>query len=60
VALADVYDALRRERQHKPAMPHAEAVQVLFNSPGQFDPTLLQALSRCVGEWEQIYSDICE
>jgi response regulator RpfG family c-di-GMP phosphodiesterase/serine/threonine protein kinase len=60
VAVADVYDALRRDRLHKRAMPHAEAVRVLFNSPGQFDPTLLQALAGCAGEWEHIYSDICE
>jgi response regulator RpfG family c-di-GMP phosphodiesterase/serine/threonine protein kinase len=60
VAVADVYDALRRERLHKPAMPHHDAVRVLFASAGQFDPTLLDALSRCAHEWERIYRDICE
>jgi response regulator RpfG family c-di-GMP phosphodiesterase/serine/threonine protein kinase len=60
VAPADVYDALRRARLHKAAMPHAEAARVLFESQGQFDPSLLTALSRCIGEWERIYRDICE
>jgi response regulator RpfG family c-di-GMP phosphodiesterase len=60
VAVADVYDALRRKRQHKAAMPHAQAIEVIQHSPGQFDPTLLTALSHCAGEWEHIYRDICE
>jgi response regulator RpfG family c-di-GMP phosphodiesterase len=60
VALADVYDALRRKRCHKSAMSHERALDVLNNSPGQFDPTLLTALADCAGEWEAIYRDICE
>jgi response regulator RpfG family c-di-GMP phosphodiesterase/tRNA A-37 threonylcarbamoyl transferase component Bud32 len=60
VAVADVYDALRRRRLHKPAMSHAEAVRILFHSPGQFDPTLLAALTQCAQDWEHIYSDVCE
>jgi HD-GYP domain-containing protein (c-di-GMP phosphodiesterase class II) len=59
-ALADVYDALRRKRHHKPSMPHARAIEILHNSPGQFDPLLLSALHSCVGEWERIYRDTCE
>jgi response regulator RpfG family c-di-GMP phosphodiesterase len=60
LAVADVYDALRRKRQHKPAMPHDKAIEVMQNSPGQFEPTLIEALSKCAGEWEHIYRDICE
>lgn len=60
VAVADVYDALRRQRQHKEAMAHVQAIEVIQNSPGQFDPTLLEALSHCAGEWERIYRDIGE
>jgi response regulator RpfG family c-di-GMP phosphodiesterase len=57
VALADVYDALRRMRMYKPAIPHAQAVRhLLERSPGQFDPTLLMALERCHPEWERIYA----
>ncbi len=59
-AIADVYDALRRQRQHKAAMPHEKAIYILHNSPGQFDPTLLTALSVCAEEFERIYRDICE
>jgi response regulator RpfG family c-di-GMP phosphodiesterase len=60
LALADVYDALRRKRQHKAAMPHEQAVEVIQNSPGQFDPTLLTALANCAAEWERIHRDIGE
>ena len=60
VALADVYDALRRQRKHKTAMSHEQALDVLNNSPGQFDPSLLAALAACAGDWECIYRDICE
>jgi putative two-component system response regulator len=59
VAVADVYDALRRQRFHKPAMSHARAIRVLQErSPGQFDPTLLRALASCHERWEQIYEEL--
>ena len=58
-AIADVYDALRRERPHKPAMPHAEAIRVMVQqSRGQFDPVLLQCLEKCAAEFERIYREI--
>jgi HD-GYP domain-containing protein (c-di-GMP phosphodiesterase class II) len=61
VALADVYDALRRERLYKQAWPHAEAVRmILEESPGQFDPVLLQAFAFCQDEFESIYRDLSE
>jgi putative two-component system response regulator len=60
LAVADVYDALRRVRQHKAAMPHERAIEILQHSPGQFDPALLSALSVCADEWERIYRDICK
>jgi response regulator RpfG family c-di-GMP phosphodiesterase/serine/threonine protein kinase len=59
VALADVYDALRRERSHKPALCHAEARRiVLEGSSGHFDPALVQAFTLCEAEFERIYRDI--
>ena len=59
VAVADVYDALRRLRVHKPPLPHAEAVRILLErSPGQFDPTLLRAFAACEAEFERIYRSI--
>jgi serine/threonine protein kinase len=57
-AVADVYDALRRKRLHKPAMSHEDAIGILFSSEGQFDPSLLAALVCCEKEWERIYADI--
>src|SRR5262249_54916481 len=48
VAVADVYDALRRERLHKPAMGHAGAVGVILKGPPrQFDPAPLKAFEAC-------------
>jgi putative two-component system response regulator len=61
VAVADVYDALRRERVFKAAMSHAEAVETIVrHSPGQFDPSLLTALTACQAEFERVFRDVCE
>jgi len=58
VAVADVYDALRRQRVFKAAMSHAEAVEtILRRSTGQFDPSLLAALSACHPEFERIFRE---
>jgi len=60
-AVADVYDALRRRRQHKAALSHADALNVLIHqSDGQFEPHLVRALLACHGELEQIYREIPE
>ena len=58
-ALADVYDALRRQRYHKPAWPHAATARhLLTRSEGQFDPTVLRAFAACQRQFEQIYHEI--
>lgn len=58
VALADVYDALRRPRCHKPALSHDEAVKVLADAtPGHFAPALFRAFLACAAEFEQIYQE---
>jgi response regulator RpfG family c-di-GMP phosphodiesterase/serine/threonine protein kinase len=58
VAVADVYDALRRMRMYKPALSHANALtQMLERSVGQFDPSLLMALRRCEKEFERIFRE---
>ncbi len=60
-AVADVYDALRRERMHKPALNHARAVTlILRHSPGQFDPVLLDAFTSCHEQFDRIYSEVGE
>ncbi len=59
VAVADVYDALRRQRLYKPALTHANAIHVILEgSPGQFDPALMQAFAACHREFERIYRDV--
>jgi putative two-component system response regulator len=61
VAVADVYDALRRDRPHKRALPHTEAVQILTQlSVGQFDPTLIEALTKCQADFERIYRETAD
>jgi HD-GYP domain-containing protein (c-di-GMP phosphodiesterase class II) len=56
VALADVYDALRRKRLHKPPMVHADAMAIILDhSSGQFDPTLLPVLAACQADWDRIF-----
>jgi HD-GYP domain-containing protein (c-di-GMP phosphodiesterase class II) len=58
-AVADVYDALRRRRSHKPALSHADTVLVITQqSAGQFDPVLVAAFERCSSEFEHIFRDI--
>jgi putative two-component system response regulator len=57
-AVADVYDALRRQRLHKPALTHADSINlILKRSQGQFDPILLQVLNDCHAEFEHIYEE---
>jgi response regulator RpfG family c-di-GMP phosphodiesterase len=59
VAIADVYDALRRKRHHKQALPHAQTVrQILEGSPGQFDPFLLRTFSACEHDFERIFQEV--
>lgn len=59
VAVADVYDALRRQRLHKAAMSHTQAIGVLQErSEGQFDPGLLKALAACHDLWAGIYEEL--
>jgi putative two-component system response regulator len=56
VAVADVYDALRRQRPFKPALDHNDSVRVILHeSAGQFDPALLDAFARCKNEFMNIY-----
>jgi response regulator RpfG family c-di-GMP phosphodiesterase len=59
VALADVYDALRRKRFHKPALSHEDATRIILKeSTGQFDPVVLQAFASHEAEFARIYREI--
>jgi response regulator RpfG family c-di-GMP phosphodiesterase len=56
VTIADVYDALRCRRAHKPALSHATTVRLMTEDlPGHFDPVLLQVFQRCAAEFERIF-----
>src|SRR5262245_59681259 len=58
VAVADVYDALRARRPHKPPLPnHTAALTMMEDSPGHFDPVLLPAFQRCLPSFENIYRE---
>src|SRR5262249_43123649 len=58
LAIADVYDALRSQRVYKPGLSHAEAMRmILEDSPGQFDPALLQAFQRSAGAFDRIFTE---
>lgn len=59
MAVADVYDSLRRPRPHRPALAHAQAVRViLFESPGVFDPAVLRAFAASQDEFLKIYDTV--
>jgi response regulator RpfG family c-di-GMP phosphodiesterase/serine/threonine protein kinase len=61
VAVADVYDALRRQRRHKSALDHADAAKlILHGSTGQFDPTLLRGFIACQAEFAKIFHSTSE
>jgi response regulator RpfG family c-di-GMP phosphodiesterase len=56
VAMADVYDALRSRRLHKPALSHEAAVEIISeSSQGQFDPTLIQVFNACADGWDKVF-----
>jgi response regulator RpfG family c-di-GMP phosphodiesterase len=58
VAICDVYDALRCRRLYKPSLPHVAAVQIISqNSPGQFDPNVLDVFQQVAPTLEAIYRD---
>ncbi|MDP9202879.1 MAG: tetratricopeptide repeat protein [Gemmatimonadota bacterium] len=41
LCVADVYDALTTTRSYRPGMTHARAAEIMRDSPGQFDLSLL-------------------
>lgn len=58
VSIADVYDALRTRRIHRPALSHTATMQVMLQgSEGQFDPALMQIFQRVAPAFERIYHE---
>ncbi|HEV3255987.1 MAG TPA: HD domain-containing phosphohydrolase [Gemmataceae bacterium] len=59
VAVADVYDALRCRRACRPPLSHAAAMQVMTEeSPGHFDPSLLEVFQGCATDFERAFRDL--
>ena len=58
MAIADIYDALRSRRPHKPALSHDVAVRIMTEqSAGQFDPALLEVFQRCAADFDKTFRD---
>jgi serine/threonine protein kinase len=55
VAVADVYDALRRDRPDRSGVDHASAATRILGSDGQFDPAVLDAFRNTEKLFEEIY-----
>jgi HD-GYP domain-containing protein (c-di-GMP phosphodiesterase class II)/tRNA A-37 threonylcarbamoyl transferase component Bud32 len=58
VAIADVYDALRRDRPHRPGMPHAQAALAILATQGQFDPVVLSTFQISEKQFEDVWATI--
>lgn len=55
MAIADVYDALISQRVYKPAMPHAEAVEMIVAGAGShFDPAMVNAFLGVAGRFNAL------
>jgi putative two-component system response regulator len=58
LAVADVYDALRCRRVYKPALSHADAVRVMVEDVGHFDPALLAVFQRCALRFDRLFKEL--
>lgn len=58
VAAADVYDALRSNRPYKSAFSQEASLKILVDGSGShFDPTVIEAVLRCVHRLSKIEAD---
>jgi len=56
LAIGDVYDALRSQRVYKDGISHGEALRFMTEqSPGHFDPALLDVFRRCANRFDEAY-----
>lgn len=61
LAIGDVYDALRSKRCYKAGMSHEEASRTIFEqSPGHFDPALLDVFREVADQFEKVYNEYQE
>ena len=58
VAVGDVYDALRSRRVYKAGLSHAAAVELMLReSPGHFDPALVEVFERAAGQFDRVFRE---
>lgn len=56
VTLADIYDALRSEREYKDSWSHAHAVSYIISESGSiFDPQLVEKFLELQEQFQQVY-----
>jgi putative two-component system response regulator len=60
LAVADVYDALRCRRVYKPALAHAEAVRVMSEDTGHFDPAFFAAFQRRADHFDELFQQLAD
>jgi HD-GYP domain-containing protein (c-di-GMP phosphodiesterase class II)/tRNA A-37 threonylcarbamoyl transferase component Bud32 len=58
VALADVYDSLRRDRPHRPGLSHAQAALAILSTTGQFDPAVMAAFQATEQQFDDVWATI--
>ncbi len=58
VSIGDTYDALRSRGIGRPPLSHNDALQVMDESTGQFDPLLMQAFHRCATQFDRVFREI--
>jgi len=58
VSLGDVYDALRSKRVYRPALSHGAVMQLMTETPGQFDPALVGIFQSCSDRLNQIFKEM--
>lgn len=57
VAIADTYDTVRARGVGRAPLSHKDALQVIAESTGQFDPLLVQALQRIAPRFERVFQE---
>lgn len=61
LAIADSYDALRSRRSYQPVLSHEAAMAVILdNSPGKYDPRLLEAFRFAAHKFEEVFQQIVD
>ncbi len=60
VSIADVYDALTSKRPYKVAFPHEEAIDIMANEEGKYDPVLINLFLKNADKFNKIRIEFSE